>query len=103
MHPRQSRDVATVDCQQISLPAGRVGAPQGRFQAIGLLLISGHSTYQQATAFGSNQPFCHSTLSGPTDQLTHRPTDGIGDSSIPRTLMLAILMESDALTINKNE
>jgi len=36
------------------------------------------------TASGSNQPFCHNTLSGPTDQ----PTDGIGESSVPRALTL---------------
>jgi len=36
------------------------------------------------TAYRSNQPFCHSTLSGPidtskSDQHTHRQTDGLGD------------------------
>jgi len=34
------------------------------------------------TASGSIQPFCHSTLSGHTDRLIDRPTDGIDDSSI---------------------
>jgi len=51
------------------------------------------------TASGSNQPSCHSTLSGPTDRHTHRPTDGLGDRSTPLTLTLAILIERDALEI----
>ena len=33
------------------------------------------------------------------DSQTHRPTDGIGDRSIPRVLPLAILIESDGLKI----
>jgi len=36
----------------------------------------------------SNQPFCHSTLSGPTHTHTHRLTDGICDRSTPITLTL---------------
>ena len=48
------------------------------------------------TASGSNQPFCHSTLSGQTDQ----PTDGIGGRCTPLALMVDILIESDALTSN---
>jgi len=40
------------------------------------------------TASGSNQPFCHNTLSGQTDCQTNRLTDGIGDNSIPRALTL---------------
>jgi len=49
-------------------------------------------------ASGSNQPFCHSTLSGrQTD--THRPTDGLDDRSTASglALTLAILIESDVL------
>jgi len=46
-----------------------------------------HSPSQ--TAFGSTQPFCHSTLSGHTETNRHRPTDGI------RTVRsLAILIET---------
>jgi len=39
-------------------------------------------------ASGSNQPFCHSTLSGHTNRHTDRPTHGIGDKSIPTALTL---------------
>jgi len=35
-----------------------------------------HSPSQMAS--GSNQPFCHNTLSRPI----HRPTDGLGDRSV---------------------
>jgi len=52
-------------------------------------------------ASGSNEPFCHSTLSGHTHTHTHRltdrPTDGIGERSTPLVLTLAILIASDAL------
>jgi len=34
------------------------------------------------TASGSTQPFCHNTLSGPTD----RQTDGLGDRPVPWVL-----------------
>jgi len=54
-----------------------------------------HSPSQAAS--GSNQPFCHSTLSG--HRQTDRPTDGLGDRSTPSALTLAILIESDALII----
>ena len=39
-----------------------------------------HSPSQ--TASGSNQPFCHNTLSGPTDRQTYRPTDKLGNRSV---------------------
>jgi len=60
-----------------------------------------HSPSQ--TASGYNQPFCHNTLSGQTygDRHTDQLTDGIDDSSIPWALALAILIESDMLTIFK--
>jgi len=54
-----------------------------------------HSPSQ--TASTSNQPFCHSTLSGPTDR--HTPTGGLGNRSTPLALTLAISIESDALII----
>jgi len=57
-----------------------------------------HSPSQRA--FGSNQPFCHSTPSEHTDRPTGRQTtDGIGDRFTALALMLAILIESDALII----
>jgi len=40
------------------------------------------------TASGSNQPFCHNTLSGQTNQPTDQPTDGIGNNSIPKLFIL---------------
>jgi len=40
-----------------------------------------HSLSQ--TTSGSNQPFCHSKLSRPTDRPTHRPTNGLGDRYTP--------------------
>ena len=49
------------------------------------------------TASGSRQAFCHSTVSGQTDTQTHRVTNGLGDVSVRRALMLATLIESDAL------
>ena len=49
-------------------------------------------------ASGSNQPFCHSTLSGQTDRLTHRLTDGLGDSSVTWALTHTILIDSNVLT-----
>ena len=47
-----------------------------------------HSPFQMA--FGSSQPFCHSTLSGQTDTdtHTHRLTDGISNRSMLIVLML---------------
>jgi len=33
------------------------------------------------TASGSNQPFCHNTLSGPTNRQTDRPTNSVGNNS----------------------
>jgi len=39
---------------------------------------------------GSIQPFCYNTLSGQTD----RPTDGIGDNSIPRVLTLYYIVSN---------
>jgi len=53
-------------------------------------------TSPSQTVYGSNQPFCHSTLSGQTSRQTDRPTDGIGERSTPLALALAILIESDA-------
>ena len=47
-----------------------------------------HSLPRRAS--GSNQPFCHSTLSG-SDRQTDRTTDGIGDNSIPRALTLCFI------------
>jgi len=41
----------------------------------------------------------HNTLSGQTHRPTHRPTDGIDDRSTPLALTLAILIESDSLTM----
>jgi len=60
---------------------------------------------------GSNQPFCHSTLSRQTHTHTHththaptdKPTDGIGDRSTPLALTLAILIESDELTTQQQQ
>jgi len=61
------------------------------------LIHSPHSQYQRES--GSNQPFCHSTLSRHThtDRPTDRPTDGIGDRSTPLVLTLAMLIGSGAL------
>jgi len=59
-------------------------------------------------ASGSTQPFCHNTLSGQTDQYTHRhthkhrPIDGIGDRSVRTARMLAILVKCDALANTVN-
>ena len=55
-----------------------------------------HITSQSAS--GSIQRFCHSTLSGLTDQQTHRLTDGLGDRSVRILRTVAILIDSDALT-----
>jgi len=58
-----------------------------------------HSSSQ--TASGSNQPYCHNTLSGQTHTQTDRQTDGIDDSSIPWALMLTILREQRTNNIEK--
>jgi len=55
--------------------------------------------FPSQTTSGSTQPFCHSILSGQTDNQTHRPTDGLGECSIPIPRTLAILIDSDALKI----
>jgi len=55
-------------------------------------LIPQPTPFTIPTTSGSNQPFCHTTLTGPqTDWHTDRLTDGLGDRSTPLALMLAWL------------
>ena len=62
-------------------PLVTVGRP--KFTPKTALLFDDHDTHlihpsldysSSQTASGSNQPFCHSTLSGPTERQTNRPT-----------------------------
>jgi len=57
------------------------------------------------TLAGSNQLFCHSTLSGPTDRHTHRhrPTYGWNRRQVYTNSAYALLIVSDALKKGKNK
>jgi len=52
------------------------------------------------TTSGSDQPFCHSTLSGQTDRQTHRQTDRWARRQVSKISAYAHLIESDALTVH---
>ena len=66
--------------------------------SLNFMHCSTNPTLPSQTASGSNQPFCHSTLSRQTDRPTHRPIDGIDVSSIIHDRLSSLLLiESDML------
>ena len=77
-------------CKKV--PFGYNGMPQIHSQNCPFPFDDHHPHSLSQTASRSNQPFCHSTLSGPSDRHTNRRTDGIDDSLLHECLQALHLL-----------